>query len=82
MEIFLEVLKKVTVFMIIGKTILNLVVGKEFEKYIKSIIKTITKDIIQFISNDPNIITRILAIITMISTLYFLNILIKFIISH
>lgn len=37
MEIFLEVLKKVTVFMIIGKTILNLGVGKEFEKYIKSI---------------------------------------------
>lgn len=37
MEIFLGVLKKVTVFMIIGKTILNLGVGKEYEKYIKVI---------------------------------------------
>ena len=38
MEILLEVLKRVTIFMVIGKVILNLGMGKGYEKYTKMVI--------------------------------------------
>ncbi|MBR5579634.1 MAG: hypothetical protein IKW28_11670 [Lachnospiraceae bacterium] len=37
-QILLEVLKRVTIFMVIGKVILNLGVGKGYEKYTKTVI--------------------------------------------
>lgn len=56
-ESVLEMIKKVTVFMMIGKMILNLGIGKEYEKYTKLIISLMA--VIQIWSGVKNMVQTI-----------------------